>query len=114
MYNTTIFNLMKLFIISAVIIIGLWYLNNLNNLKNTKKEGFDNTTIPATTIANILPPIKDAINSGYNAFNVNRFATIDNQIRLDKLNTRVNKLLSDIQKSYNLTNKDNANQMTFY
>ena len=91
-------------------------LNNIINAKmiNSKNENFAITTIPNTTMANILPPISNAIGSGYNALNINRFNSIDNQMRLNKLNTRINKLLENIQKSYNMSNKPNANPVKFY
>jgi len=101
-------NLLKLFIITFVIIGGIWYINK------SKNENFAITTIPNTTMANILPPISNAIGSGYNALNINRFNSIDNQMRLNKLNTRINKLLENIQKSYNMSNKPNANPVKFY
>lgn len=111
MQITKSLNLVKLFIIVFVIIGGIWYIN-----KN-KNENFGITTIPNTTMANILPPISNAIGSGYNALNVNRFNAIDNQMRLNKLNTRINKLLENIQKTYNMNNmnnKLNANPVKFY
>lgn len=106
-------NLIKLFIIIVVIIGGIWYINKSKN----ENENFAITTIPNTTLANILPPISNAIGSGYNALNVNRFNALDNQMRLNKLNTRINKLLENIQKTYNMNNmnnKLNVNPVKFY
>ena len=92
MQTTQGLNLFKLFIIVVVIVGGVWYIN-----KN-KNENFAITTPNTnTTIANILPPISNVIGYGYNSLNVNRFNAINNQIRLNKLNTRVNKLLENIQ-----------------
>ena len=109
--NTKHLNIIKLIIILAIIIIaGLWYNNRTSNERFTTP----NTTIPNTTIANILPPIATEINNGYNNLNDKRFATLDNQMRLDKLNDRVNKLLENIQQSFKLVDKPTANPMTFY
>ena len=60
------------------------------------------TSPPPTTLVNILPDISSVINSGYNKLNTNRFEALDNQIRLDNLNTRVNKLVENIQKVFNM------------
>ena len=106
MNNTKNLNLVKLLIILTMIISGVWYINKASN------EKFDTT--PNTTIANILPPITEEINKGYNIINDNRFATLDNQIRLDKLSNRVNKLLENIQQSYKLIDKPALNPITFY
>ena len=47
--------------------------------------------------------------------NESRFSTIDNQSRLDNLSTRINKLLGNIQNTYNMVNNQNQiNPMTFY
>jgi hypothetical protein len=109
------FNLLKLFIIVSVIIGGLLYINRTKN--NNENFAITNpiiSTIPNTTIMNIIPSISNAINSGYNNINKNRFDILDNQIRLNQLNTRVNKLLENIQKTYNITNKPSVNPIKFY
>ena len=58
----------------------------------------------------------DEINDGYSMMNENRFAIMDNQQKLDRLNTRVNTLLSNLNKLQNTTsnNKSNNSQATFY
>jgi hypothetical protein len=73
-------------------------------------------TDPLATPANIITPITNSLQNGYTQLNEKRFTTIDNQIRLDNVNTRVNKLLENIQKIYNINNSPiiaNDN-MTFY
>jgi hypothetical protein len=102
MQTTQGLNLFKLFIIIVVIVGGVWYIN-----KN-KNENF------AITTPNILPPISKVIGYGYNSINVNRFNAINNQMRLNKLNTRVNKLLENIQNTYDGSKKPLTNQLKFY
>jgi len=73
------------------------------------------TSPPPTTLVNILPDISSVINSGYNKLNTNRFEALDNQIRLDNLNVRVNKLVENIQKEFNMENNStNISQIPFY
>ena len=105
MQTTQGLNLFKLFIIVVVIVGGVWYINKN---KIYLDENF------AITTPNILPPISNVIGYGYNSLNVNRFNAINNQIRLNKLNTRVNKLLENIQNTYNGSKKPLTNQLKFY
>ena len=48
--------------------------------------------------------------------NNNRFTIMDNQLKLDSLNSRVNKLLDNINKINNISNLDKSqnNNLTFY
>ncbi len=78
-------------------------------------EKFAVTTAPITIQSSVLSDISNSLKSDYNKLNTNRFGAIDNQIRIDNLNTRVDKLLGNIQQVFNMDNKSsNTNQMTFY
>jgi hypothetical protein len=72
------------------------------------------TTKPYNT--QYLSNIQNQINNGYPMLNNNRFTIIDNQLILDGLNSRVNKLLNNINKLNNFSNKDitQSNDLTFY
>ena len=62
-----------------------------------------------------IPLIEKSVISGYNKMNNSRFGTIDNQIRLDNLGIRINKLLGNIQNTYSMViNKSLNSPMTFY
>jgi len=85
-------------------------------------ENFDNTptTTPFTTIpynTQYLKNIQNQFDSGYSMLNNNRFTIMDNQLRLDSLNSRINKLLNNIKKINNASNNKNKqqqNNLTFY
>ena len=77
------------------------------------------TTTPFTTIpynTQYLRTIQNQIDNGYSMLNNNRFTIMDNQLKLDSLNSRVNKLLSNINKINNISNQDKTqpNNLTFY
>jgi hypothetical protein len=102
--HTTNLNLIKLFIIVSIIVIGVWYISKAK----------EDTESLATEHFDLLPAISSAMDAGYQRLNIKRFDTLDNQIRLDNLNQRVNKLLDNIQQSYKLSHKAVSNPMTFY
>jgi hypothetical protein len=75
------------------------------------------TTTPSITAAPTTPyntqyltNIKNQIGSGYSMMNNNRFIIMDNQSRLDNLNSRVNKLLNNINTLNNVSNNQNTQQ----
>jgi hypothetical protein len=76
------------------------------------------TTKPFTTIpynTQYLRNIQDQLDNGYSMLNNNRFTIMDNQLRLDNLNSRINKLLNNIQKINNMSNiQIQPNNLTFY
>lgn len=78
-------------------------------------EPTNSTTLPTIKTTNVSSPItttfittpyntqyltniKNQINNGYSMLNNNRFAIMDNQIRIDSLTLRANKLLNNINK----------------
>ena len=71
------------------------------------------TQAPRTQFSN---SIKNQIDNGYSMLNNNRFIIMDNQLRLDSLNSRVNKLLNNINKINNISNLDKSqnNNLSFY
>ncbi len=88
------------------------------------------TSAPTTTMAPTTTPfittpyntqylssIQNQIDNGYSMLNNNRFTIMDNQLRLDNLNSRINKLLNNIQKINNISNNQNTPQpsdLSFY
>ena len=83
------------------------YVNHNKGKQITEK--FDMKSTFNTALSNSL-------NEGYNKINTSRFNTIDNQIRLDNIASRVNKLLDTIQSTYNVVNNQTSqkNPITFY
>ena len=83
------------------------------------------TTPPLTTLATTttshnntqyLKNIQNKIDNGYSMLNNNRFTIMDNQLKLDSLNSRANKLLNNINKLNNFSNQNKiqTNELTFY
>ena len=99
---TTILILVIIIIITLVI----YYITANYNKKQNSIERFGINTIPL---------IANSVSSGYDQMNISRVGTIDNQIRLDNLGARINKLLDNIQNTYNLVNNQSLKMpMTFY
>ena len=76
------------------------------------------TGTPSTTTIRTMttiPLIANSVKNGYNKMNDSRFETIDNQIRLDNLGARINKLLDNIQNTYSMVSNQSLKMpMTFY
>ena len=77
------------------------------------------TTTPFTTTpynTKYLTNVKNQLDNGYTMLNNNRFTIMDNQLRLDTLNQRINKLLNNINNLNNVSNQENLkkNEITFY
>lgn len=53
-----------------------------------------------------------SINNGYNMLNQKRFNIIDNQMRLDNINQRINKILTQLQT--NSPQRNISNPIIFY
>ena len=72
------------------------------------------STIPYNT--QYLKTIQTQIDNGYSMLNNKRFTIMDNQLKLDSLNSRVNKLFNNINKFNNVSNqnKSQTNNLTFY
>jgi hypothetical protein len=75
-------------------------------------------TLFATTPNNTqyLNNIQNQLDNGYTMLNNNRFTIIDNQLRLDNLNARINKLLDNINNLNNESDYKNLKKddITFY
>jgi hypothetical protein len=86
----------------------------------TTQAAATTTTIPFTTTpynTQYLTNIKKELDTGYSMLNTNRFTIMDNQLRLDNLNTRVNKLLNNINRISKASNQNNniqSNDITWY
>ena len=83
------------------------------------------TTLAPTTTPFITTPyntqylnaIKTQIDNGYSMLNNNRFTIMDNQLKLDNLNMRVNTLLNNINKINNISESEiqrQQNNLLFY
>ena len=112
-------------ILAFCIVVFLCYVLHSNSYNYEK---FDTLTTSSTTtqaptttqptptsnLFNLTPyntqylsNIKNQLNDGYSMMNNNRYSLMDNQNKLDTLNTRVNKLLDNINKLVNISNKNN-------
>ncbi len=95
----------------------------LNIIKNDFCEKFDTTTTaiilptptptPTQTGLN-TKEIKLELNDGYNKMNEHRFKKLDRQEKINKLNTKINKLLIKIYTSYDNNITPDTNTMKFY
>ena len=81
------------------------------------------TQTPTTTPFNTIPyntqylgTIQRAINNGYTMLNDNRLTIMHNQLRLDNINSRVKKLMNNINKIPQIfeNEKKNMNSLIFY
>jgi peptidoglycan hydrolase CwlO-like protein len=88
--------------------------NNYNNY-NKNQNSIERFGINTTQLQNTIPLIANSVKDGYDKMKKIRFKTIDNQIKLDNLGARINKLLDNIQNTYNLVNNQSLKMpMTFY
>ena len=106
-------NIIKLFLIILIgCILCILYVNNNNN-KNNNNNNINNIDFFTPSATSFQTPIINELKSSYNKMNKNRFKTIDNQIRLDNISKRINKLFDNMQITYNMTNQK-TNSITFY
>ena len=109
---TTIIILVIIIIITLVIYYITYYSTANYNKKQNSIERFG---INTTQLQNTIPLIANSVKDGYDKMKKIRFKTIDNQIKLDNLGARINKLLDNIQNTYNLVNNQSLKMpMTFY
>jgi len=113
--------LTTIIILVIIIIITLvtYYITNYStanyNNYNKKQNSIERFGINTTQLQNTIPLIANSVKDGYDKMKDSRFKTIDNQIRLDNVGARINKLLDNIQNTYNLVNNQSLKMpMTFY
>ena len=103
----------KIFIISIVVIIIICIATYFI-LDNTM-DGFDiTTTTTTTTTTSHIDIQKKKLKKAYDFTNSVRFSKINNQLKLDTLNKRVNTLLTKLNTTNVAYTTPDSNPMIFY